>query len=138
MKREDVVYALVFDELEKRVLMVKNAGSVWTLPGGAVETGETLEEAVIREVKEETNLTVEVEELLAVNEAFFLKKEVHPLFFTFKTRVLEGEVSILDQEEIEEIQWVDIETADERMPYHRGGVQGLLNGELSYTYQGKS
>ncbi|MGD6801371.1 NUDIX hydrolase [Rossellomorea aquimaris] len=132
MKREDVVYALVFDELEKRVLMVKNAGSVWTLPGGAVETGETLEEAVIREVKEETNLTVEVEELLAVNEAFFLKKEVHPLFFTFKTR------SILDQEEIEEIQWVDIETADERMPYHRGGVQGLLNGELSYTYQGKS
>jgi 8-oxo-dGTP diphosphatase len=138
MKREDVVYALIFDELEKRVLMVKNAGSVWTLPGGAVETGETLEEAVVREVKEETNLTVEVEELLAVNEAFFLKKEVHPLFFTFKTRVLEGEISILDQEEIEEIQWVDIETADERMPYYHYGVQGLLNGRLVYTYQGKS
>ncbi len=36
----------------------------WSLPGGAVEVGETLEEAVKREIKEETNLTIEVGPLL--------------------------------------------------------------------------
>lgn len=57
MKRVDVTYVLLFDEQEKNVLMVKNKGdnfSYYTLPGGAVEPEETLEEAAIREVKEET------------------------------------------------------------------------------------
>lgn len=53
MKRVDVAYVLLFDEQEKNVLMVKNKGmksSYYTLPGGTVERGETLEEAAIREV----------------------------------------------------------------------------------------
>lgn len=38
--------------------------SFWTLPGGGVEAGESLEEAVIREVKEEVNLDCTVERFL--------------------------------------------------------------------------
>ena len=53
------------------VLLVKRAVEPlrgrWALPGGAVELGETLEEAVVRELKEETNLTVRV---LGLVEAF--------------------------------------------------------------------
>jgi 8-oxo-dGTP diphosphatase len=47
-----------------RVLLVKRAHEPlkgqWSLPGGAVELGETLQEAVVREVREETGLTIDV------------------------------------------------------------------------------
>ncbi len=54
--------------------MVKNKGengSYYTLPGGAVKLGETLEEAVIREVNEETGLHINVNGICSISEAFF-------------------------------------------------------------------
>ncbi len=41
------------------------------MPGGAVEEGETLEQAAIREVYEETNLLVNIKDIVAVNECIF-------------------------------------------------------------------
>ena len=53
-----------------RVLLVKRAREPlkdkWSLPGGLVELGETLESAVVREIREETGLEVNVEELVDV------------------------------------------------------------------------
>lgn len=55
--------AVVLDE-DTRFLLVQRAHppdqGCWTLPGGRVEPGETLEQAVIREVPEETGLAVRV------------------------------------------------------------------------------
>ncbi|MER8473677.1 NUDIX domain-containing protein [Mesorhizobium sp. M1328] len=55
--------AVVLDE-EGRLLLVQRAHQpdkgCWTLPGGCVEAGETLEQAVIREVAEETGLAIRV------------------------------------------------------------------------------
>ena len=61
--------AVIFDE-GRNILLVKstyNRFHPWGLPGGSLEYGEHPEEAVIREVMEETHLTVCIEKLLLVS-----------------------------------------------------------------------
>lgn len=63
------VGAVVLDE-DGRVLLVRRGQQPllgeWSLPGGALELGERLEDGVRREVHEETGLDVEPEEIVAV------------------------------------------------------------------------
>lgn len=136
MNRVDIAYAFIYKEDEKKILMVNNKGEGWSLPGGAVEQEETLEQAVIREVKEETNLTIEAGEVIAVNEAMFKEKGHHALFITFKAKVIEGEISIIDKDEISKVEWVDIQRANELMPYYPNGVDSLLQASSPYIFQG--
>lgn len=64
------VGALVFDA--DRILLVERGREplkgFWSLPGGAVETGERLEEALVREVREETGLEVVPAEIAVIFE----------------------------------------------------------------------
>src|SRR5262249_10880236 len=62
-----------------RVLIVRRARppaqGIYTLPGGVVEAGETLHEAVIREIREETSMTIEPVALAGHREAIVRDKE---------------------------------------------------------------
>lgn len=137
MERVDVVYALILDENEEKILMVKNIKhDDWTMPGGAVEKGEILSEAVVREAKEETGLTIEAGDILSVNEAFMEKYNHHAIFFTFMAKIIGGEISIQDTETIADTAWVSIEEAEKRMPYHKSGIRELMEKAVSYTFQG--
>jgi 8-oxo-dGTP diphosphatase len=64
------VGALILDD--NRVLLVERGreplAGYWSLPGGAVETGERLEEALVREVFEETGLHVTADSIATVFE----------------------------------------------------------------------
>ena len=64
------VGAIVIDK--GALLLVKRdrepARGEWSLPGGRVEVGETLREALVREVREETGIDVDVDGLIGVAE----------------------------------------------------------------------
>ena len=57
---------------QNRVLLIRRGTAPllgeWSLPGGVLECGETLREAVVREAREETGLVVETDEMLGVYE----------------------------------------------------------------------
>ena len=65
-----------------RILLVERGGEplkgYWSLPGGAVETGERLESAMRREIREETGLEVEVLCLLEIFERIMLDETGQP------------------------------------------------------------
>ena len=59
----------------------KNYFGYWIIPGGRVDYGETIEEAAHREIKEETNLDVELIKLIGYKEIINLPGDYHHLVF---------------------------------------------------------
>ena len=84
------------------------AHGIYTLPGGGVELGETLEEAVTREVREETALEVAPVALAGYRQAIARDAkggiERHFVILPFAARWISGEVSL--NEELAEAHWL--------------------------------
>jgi 8-oxo-dGTP diphosphatase len=58
---QDCSLGIVFDQSKQRVLLLQRRDiPVWVLPGGGIDRGETSEQAVVREVEEETGFRVNV------------------------------------------------------------------------------
>jgi len=64
-------FALAVVRLGRRFLLTqeKKYGESWSIPGGRVEAGESLQEAAVREVLEETGIAIQLEGLLRVEHA---------------------------------------------------------------------
>jgi ADP-ribose pyrophosphatase YjhB (NUDIX family) len=96
-----------------KVLIVRRgrapAKGVYTLPGGGVELGETLEQAVIREIREETALDIEPVELVGFRQAIARdaagRVERHFVILPFAARYIGGEIAL--NEELSEADWRD-------------------------------
>lgn len=81
--------AIVIHDNKLLVMYRKNDQEYYTFPGGGIESGETNEEAVIREVKEEASLDVEVEKLV-----YELHHDNGDIHYYFLCRYLKGEVAV--------------------------------------------
>jgi nucleoside triphosphatase len=111
---EPTVGALIFND-KNQLLIVKThkwKGN-YTIPGGHVELGERLEEAVKREIWEETGLKMTRADYLChqqfiYDDSFWEKR--HFIFFDFVCRVENAEVRL--NEEAQEFAWVNLDEVD--------------------------
>lgn len=95
-----------------KVLVVRRAREpargLYSLPGGRVEAGERLTDAVVREVREETSLAIDVLDLAGYREALPRDGQAgHFVILPFTARWRAGEVVLND--EADDARWVTLE-----------------------------
>ena len=97
---------------EGKVLLVRRAREPlkghWSLPGGAVEVGESLHSGLVREVKEETGLIVAPIELVELLDRIHRQGErirYHYVIADYLCRVVEGNLQAAS--DADEVRWVE-------------------------------
>lgn len=111
---EATVGALVVNQVGE-ILLARSSkwNNKFTVPGGHIELGERAEDAIKREVKEETGLDVEPVELLLVQQAIYPKhyhKQEHFVFMDYVCRATGSHVR-LDGRELQTYVWIKPENA---------------------------
>jgi ADP-ribose pyrophosphatase YjhB (NUDIX family) len=91
---------------------------LWSLPKGHVENGETVEQAAVREVAEETGIDSAVVAALGSIDYWFVAEDrrVHKTVHHFLLRALGGELSDADVE-VTEVAWVPLADLPQRLAY---------------------
>lgn len=99
MTRPHVSVIVLISNGEK-ILMIKRGDSPhkgkWALPGGHLEFGEQLEEAGIREVKEETGVIAKITGFISFKNEIIIegRKRFHIVLFCFKGKFVKGKLSV--------------------------------------------
>jgi ADP-ribose pyrophosphatase YjhB (NUDIX family) len=102
-KEPRIVVAAIIRNGKKLLLtkeILESGREFWIFPGGGVNFGESLEEAVKREIKEELGMGIKVEKLLGFKEAIFPKYNYHTVIFFFLATPL-NELSIKERKVLE-------------------------------------
>lgn len=107
------------------ILLIKSPRRGWEYPGGMVEPGETLQEALLREIKEEAGIEVEITSFIGVCKN--IEKDVVNIDFACKA--VGG--SLTTSEESSEVIWVKKEDALNRItfPLTRKRLENMLSGK---------
>ena len=102
----NVVAAVIFNEDNKILIaqrnLKKSQGGLWEFPGGKIESGETREHAIVREIKEEMNIEIEVEKYLAEKVFEYPEKTIN--LIALKCKIINGKITL---NEHEDAKWIN-------------------------------
>ena len=108
---------LILTNSKSEVLLTKRAHEPfkdwWDLPGGFVEEGETLEQAVKRELKEETSLTVtDLKYLGSIPEDYHFRNEIIPIVAAAFSGVANDNEKVVVADDVSDYKFVPIQEVD--------------------------
>jgi 8-oxo-dGTP diphosphatase len=101
----NIVTAAIIEK-DNRILIAQREGGShmeykWEFPGGKLEPGETPEECIVREIKEELDMKIEVLDIYKTVQFKYMEKDI--LLLAYKCRLLEGEGKTI---ECNDFRWV--------------------------------
>lgn len=96
----------------------KAQGGLWEFPGGKVEKGESYENALTREIKEEFNANIEVKEYIGENIHHYPEKDIRLLFY--KARLLSENIELIEHEDYK---WI---TKDDKDNFEFAGADKVV------------
>ncbi|MCP4219092.1 MAG: NUDIX domain-containing protein, partial [bacterium] len=109
---------IVNDQNETLLLLRKKSPEkgCWDLPGGRVELGETIEAAILREIKEELGVDVKIIKLLRVTNHILEEENTHWVAPAFLSRIVsQGEPENLEPHSHEAVQWFPLDALPENI-----------------------
>lgn len=95
--------------LMKRGRLSKNEIGFWIIPGGSVHFGETLREAIIREVKEELGVEIELDGQLPAYDHLLPHEKQHWVTNVFPAHITSGIPNIKEPGKCDEIGWFPLD-----------------------------
>ena len=128
--RVRVAAVIVKDEQILLVRHEKSGRTYWLLPGGGVDFGETLPQAITREVREETNLDIKPEKLLFVSDAIQPDRKRHIVNVYFEATITGGELQVAVDERLKEAKFIPTEKLSDLViiPNIKQELQRYLDG----------
>ncbi|MCR5146991.1 MAG: 8-oxo-dGTP diphosphatase MutT [Clostridia bacterium] len=107
----DVVAAVIRND-EGKILIAqrnlkKSQGGLWEFPGGKIEAGETKEDALIREIKEEMCIDIEVEKYLDEKEFIYPEKTIN--LIALECKIINGKIQLMEHEDVKWISKTELE-----------------------------
>jgi len=109
------VGAMVFNDagevfLSQRGPLAKNERGTWEFPGGGVEFGERLEDAILREFREEYDMVIALTELLAVDDHILPEEGQHWVSPTYLAMHISGDPCIMEPGKCTAIGWFTLDS----------------------------
>ena len=107
----NVVAAVIKDEEGKILITQRNLkkaqGGLWEFPGGKIEPNETKENAIVREIREELDINIQVESYLSEKVFNYPEKDIN--LIALECKKVSGEIKLLEHEDYK---WIDSSELD--------------------------